>query len=69
MFFITFHAHPAFGVPVIVASYSILEDACSSARTLHELSNCPHLIKVVDSSLMDFDDNCVDRIKLVLSLE
>lgn len=68
MFFITLYAHPAFGVPLIVASFSDLDVACSNARKLHELCNCSHSIKVIDSHPVFFDEDRTP-VKLELFLE
>lgn len=57
MYYLTFHAHPAFGVPVIVSFYSNRDKALEAADSLHELSNCTHCIRVLDTHIRNFKDD------------
>lgn len=57
MYYLIFYAHPKMGVPVIVSFYTVRDEALEAADSLHDLSNCTHTIRVLDTHIRNFSDD------------
>ena len=66
MFYITLHACPIVGAPVIIGFDESRDNAISRAKKIHDLCNEYHIIKVIDTSpsAVDFDEKLVEVFEL-----